>query len=235
MLIVTGAEQGLGRAILDTGLFGTPICLPRKVIECGKEPIFEFLEKALKFYRFSSELPLYFVNNFGINHLSWIGETGSEDEALMVVNVMAPYWCTQALVILAKQQIAFEGLPNPIVRIVNVASATYRVNQRCTSLYSASKAALVQMTKVTARELAPAFVINAVAPGLMEDTEMSKLTNDQVLKLRGWEDASAREYALSMIPMKRFTHTSEVAMAVHSMLRMPPYVTGSVLDVMGGV
>lgn len=168
----------------------------------------------------------YVVNNFGINHLSWIGTTGEEDEMIYRCNVMGPYWVINWLVF----------NENPPARVVNIASATHRVPQRTTSLYCASKAALVQMTKVMARELAPkGWVINALAPGKIEDTEMSALTDQQVCELRGWSKEQADSYALSNVPMERFTNRVEVTNAVFKLLEMPDYVNGVCLDVMGGV
>jgi len=168
----------------------------------------------------------YVVNNFGTNHLSWIGTTEEDDEDIMRWNVMGPYWVINYLV----------GNGNKPARVVNIASATHRVPQRTTSLYCASKAALVQMTKVMARELAPSgWIINALAPGKIEDTEMSQLTDQQVCELRGWSKEQADSYALSNVPMGRFTNRLEVTNAVFKLLEMPDYVNGICLDVMGGV
>jgi 3-oxoacyl-[acyl-carrier protein] reductase len=172
------------------------------------------------------DYPDLLVNNYGINHLSWIGTTVEQDEDILRVNVLAPYWIVNWFV-------GLEGRP---MRVINIASQTYRVAQRTTTLYCASKAALVHMTRVMARELAPkGWIINAIAPGKIEDTEMATLTDMQVNELRGWSTAHADKYALSQIPMDRFTDRNEVTDAVMHLIKMPPYVNGTVLDMTGGV
>jgi NAD(P)-dependent dehydrogenase (short-subunit alcohol dehydrogenase family) len=74
----------------------------------------------------------------------FIGEDPPPNEHLLVYNVMPIYWTINALLA--------EGL-GPC-RVLSVASQTHRIPQTNTALYCASKAALVMLTKVMARELA---------------------------------------------------------------------------------
>lgn len=166
------------------------------------------------------------INNFGINHLSWIGNTPAIDEELLLCNVMVPYWVINHLA---------ETQKFHPTKIINIASQTARIPQRCTALYCASKAALVQLTKVVARETAPNWQVNSISPGKILGTEMTAKTDKQVTQLRGWTQAQADEYATSLIPMGRFTNTVEVTDVVMNMLSMPDYVTGINIEVMGGV
>jgi 3-oxoacyl-[acyl-carrier protein] reductase len=217
--LITGAEQGLGahlRMLLEA-LGAVVVNLPGAAVRGGKFDIEEALE---------SEPPFDIViNNFGIHHLSWIGETPESDEEIMDVNVMGPYWVVNTL--------AQRG---GACRVVNVASQAHRVAMRATSLYCASKAALVMLTKTMARELASrGWVINALATGKILGTDMTRLVDKQVNELRGWTEAQADHYALSMIPAGRFTTKEEVALAVMLLLEMPDYVNGAVLEMTGGV
>jgi len=165
------------------------------------------------------------INNYAINHLSWIGTTDTTDEDIISLKIMLPYWIINALVKRAN-----------VCRVVNILSQTYKVPQRCTSLYCASKAAVAMMTKVMARELAPfGWVINGLAPGKILDTIMTEKTDKQVLELRGWDEHGADKYAQSLIPMGRFTTKQEVAEMVIKILEMPAYVNGSIIDMTGGV
>jgi len=219
--LVTGASHGLGSTLRkhleERG--HTVTDMPGEVIKNGKWRIDEFIQN-------QSMRPDIIINNYGINHLSWIGDIDIQDEMIVQVNLLGPLWVVNA----AKQKW------NRPMRVVNIASQTYRVPQRTTALYCASKAGLVMLTKVMARELAPhGWVINAVAPGKIEDTEMSQLTDAQVNELRGWDKPTADLYALSQIPAGRFTDRAEVAEAVMRLLDMPSYVNGTVLEVMGGV
>lgn len=165
----------------------------------------------------------YVVNNFGKNHLNWIGDLQEEDFALFDHNLKIPLAVLNEISQL-----------NPC-KIVNVASQTYRVAQRCTSAYCASKAGLVHMTRVAARELASrGFVINAIAPGKIEDTNMSELTDEQVRTLRGWNYTMSESYAKSLVPAGRYTRREEVALAILKILELPNYINGTVIDMTGG-
>jgi len=221
--IITGAEQGLGAAILC--VLKDHDCLVRNISgeiirQCNKGALENAIDRILAVGSVD-----ILINNFGINHLSWIGETPVEDVEIMHANIMAPYWIVNHLV--HKQQSC---------RCINVSSQTYRVSQRCTTLYAASKAALVSMTRSMARELAfDGWQVNCICPGKIENTRMSELTDQQVVQLRNWTPKQAEQYALQMIPLRRFTSTTEVASAVYQMLQMPHYITGAVIDMMGGV
>ena len=176
----------------------------------------------------------YVILNDGTNHLSWIGTTPEADAGIMTRNVMAPYWVLNAV---AARQASSAGASSPHpARVVFVASQTYRVAQRTTALYCASKAALVQVMRVAARELAPeGWVVNAVAPGKIEDTRMAVATDAQVLALRGWSAEEAAGYARGLVPAGRNTSRDEIAEVVLWALRAPAYVNGAVLEAMGGV
>lgn len=225
--LVTGSEQGLGEAIAD---LLTERCGEGRVanIEGALLRRFRSYEVAIAVQKRMDTIGPFdvVVNNFAINHLSWIGSTPAADEDIMRVNVMVPYWIVNALV----------AAKHPPCRVLNIASQTYRVPQRCTALYAASKAALVQMTRVMARELAPlGWVINVLAPGKILHTDMTRKTDAQVLALRGWDANESDSYARKLIPMGRFTNRTEVAKIALKVLEMEPYVNGAVIDAMGGV
>jgi len=220
-LLITGHDQGLGKAMYDLasrGLGYNVHGIHGSNMRCGdKNRIAESMR----------QLPniTHVVNNYGINHLSWIGDTPSVDEDIILTNIMGPYWVINELV----------ANGNPPCRVVNVASMTYRIPQRCSALYCASKAALVQMTKVMARELAPkGWQINAIAPGAIADTKMTHLTGQQVLRLREWSGQQADSYMLSLIPMGRITTKEEVVRAIFKLLEAEPYINGAVIDMTGG-
>lgn len=223
-VLITGAEQGLGYAIMTALRFNSGfdvdwVNLTGDFLRTSSpEAIQLFLTKQAPFD--------VVINNFGINHLSAVGETPSEDANILYLNSFIPYWIMNCLERTQGRE---------PTKIVNIASQTYRVAQRTTALYCASKAALVHLSKVVAREMAPHWQVNCVAPGRIVGTEMDQLTQAQVRELRGWDKEEADQYALSMIPMKRFTTCEEVADVVLHVLSLPEYVTGTVIDVTGGI
>lgn len=176
----------------------------------------------------------WIVNCYGTNQLDAIGNTpfkrgsvgGSGFANSMLLNNVTPiYWVVDALV-----KFGHRG-----ARVLSIASQTYRVAQTNTALYCASKAALVQMSKVMARELASrGWVINCLAPGKIEDTKMAHLTDEQVRMLRGWSEEEAAGYALRNIPMRRFTNCAEVVEAMMKILFLPSYINGTCIDMTGG-
>ncbi len=112
-------------------------------------------------------------------------------------------------------------------RIVAVSSVSGITGNRGQTNYSAAKAGLIGAAKALAVELAKRKItVNCVAPGLI-DTEM---TSD------GAMNETAREAALSMIPMKRAGTAEEVASAVRFFFSPgASYITRQVLSVNGGM
>jgi NAD(P)-dependent dehydrogenase (short-subunit alcohol dehydrogenase family) len=220
-VLLTGASHGLGASIAGKlKVRGDKVWdLPGSVILSGAVEISNFIAKL-------PAKPDVIINNYGINHLSWIGMTTIQDEDIIRANLLGPYWVVNYV----------KRYWGDSCRVVNVASQVYKVPQRCTTLYCASKAGLVHMTKVMARELAPAgWIVNAVSPGKIQDTEMSRLTDAQVLDLRGWDQSTADNYARALIPAGRYTTRAEIADVVIQTLGLPDYVNGAVIEAHGGI
>ncbi|MFN7920018.1 MAG: 3-oxoacyl-ACP reductase FabG [Bryobacteraceae bacterium] len=109
--------------------------------------------------------------------------------------------------------------------IVNMTSIIGTHGCEGQAVYSASKAALIGLTKSAAKELAPRGIrVNAVAPGMIR-TDMTDAMSEKV-----------REQTLEGIKMGRIGEAEEVALAV-LFLASPAsaYVTGQVLGVDGGM
>ena len=109
-------------------------------------------------------------------------------------------------------------------RIVNIASMAGKDGNPNLSAYSASKGAVIAMTKSLGKELAISGVlVNAVAPAVIE-TPMNAATSPAVL-----------EYLTSLIPMRRLGRADEVAELVAWLASdRCSFSTGAVYDISGG-
>lgn len=118
--------------------------------------------------------------------------------------------------------------------VVAVASDAARNAMRNSINYCASKAALVQAVRVAARELAPAYRINAISPAIIDATPMTMDIDIEVQQQRGWTEEEARAYERTMIPMGRRAEKYEVAQVILSTLIGPDFLTGSNIEITGG-
>lgn len=107
--------------------------------------------------------------------------------------------------------------------VVNVSSMWGVTGGSCEAIYSASKAAVIGMTKALAKEYARSGVtINCVAPGYI-DTPMNNNLSDENKKL-----------AIEDVPVGRAGNGEDVAKAVLYLAENGGFVTGEVLNVNGG-
>jgi 3-oxoacyl-[acyl-carrier protein] reductase len=111
-------------------------------------------------------------------------------------------------------------------RIINIASvAAYSGGLVGGPHYAASKAALLVLTKILAKELAGrGITVNAIAPGALDSPATKALSDD------------SRDALLTRIPKGRFGRREEIAAAVEFLLTpAADYMTGATLDINGGV
>ena len=162
------------------------------------------------------------VNNAGRFLLKPIGETSVDEwDALMTTNMRGAFVHTrQALPALT----AAQGT------IVNVASISGLVGFPGQIGYTATKGALVQLTRTSAIEFAPAGVrVNAVAPGSIDTGFMDEAMADNPDK-EGTMKAIAASH-----PLNRIASPDEVAEAIVFLLsERSRAITGAILPVDGG-
>lgn len=147
----------------------------------------------------------FFATDFG-------SATPQQWDALFAVNVRAPYFLAQA---------AAPHLRRTRGAIVNITDLYARQPLAGHALYSMSKAALEQMTRALALELAPEVRVNAVAPGA-------------ILWPQDDDDAQRRQAILARTPLARTGQVQEVADAVLWLLRDAGFTTGHSLPLDGG-
>jgi 3-oxoacyl-[acyl-carrier protein] reductase len=111
-------------------------------------------------------------------------------------------------------------------RIINFSSGAAKLGgMLSSSAYIASKAGVIGLTKIMAREAAPyGITVNAIAPGMI-DTSMMRLTTPP---------EKDKEVA-KVIPLGRLGTPQEIAEAVLFLASdAASYITGATIDVNGG-
>lgn len=162
------------------------------------------------------------VNNAGA---TWGAPIEEFDEAawerVLALNVKGVFHLTKALVPLLRAG----GTSEDPSRVINIGSIDgIHVPILNTFSYSASKAAVHQLTRHLAKTLAPDITVNAIAPGPFESKMMAatlEAVGDQIA-------ASA--------PLKRIGRPDDMAgTAIFLASRAGSYLTGAIIPVDGGI
>lgn len=155
------------------------------------------------------------VNNSGIIRDRSIKKMSLEEfESIIRVNLTGTFNVTQKAVAILRSG----------GRIINMSSVSGEMGLFGQANYSSSKAAIIALTKVSAREFArQSITVNAIAPGFI-DVGMSKDMPDEVT-----------ENFKKQIPLGRLGDVQEIVNAALFLASpMASYITGHVLNVNGG-
>jgi 2-dehydro-3-deoxy-L-rhamnonate dehydrogenase (NAD+) len=122
------------------------------------------------------------------------------------------------------RELATHMQANQYGRIVNIASVAGKEGNPNASAYSASKAAVIALTKSLGKELANSGVlVNCVTPAAVKTAMFDQMTPEHIA------------FMLSKIPMGRFGKTDEVAAMVSWLCTEDcSFSTGAVFDLSGG-
>ncbi len=237
--LVTGAARGIGRAIsLELARGGAKLALNDVNESAAKEAIELALQAGAaeaRFYPFDVAAPAacaaavdavvadlgglhVLVNNAGISIDALLMRFKDEDwKKTLDINLNGAFHLMRAgCRPMMKQRTG---------SIVNIASVVGETGNAGQAAYSASKGALIALTKTVARELASRNVrVNAVAPGFI-DTPMTQALPE-----------AARTKLAESIPMARLGTPQDIADCVAWLAsERSSYVTGAVIRVNGGM
>ena len=155
------------------------------------------------------------ICNAGICYTGLMSQQSEESwDRIFAVNVKGIYNCVNA---------AMPGfLEKHKGSIINISSMWGQVGASCEAAYSATKGAVIALTKALAQELGPSGIrVNCIAPGVIE-TDMCAGVDPEILQQMG-QDA----------PLGRNGTPMDVAQAMEY-LAQAEFVTGQVLGVNGG-
>ena len=238
--IVTGAGQGIGRAVaLTLAREGATVvvndidlekaekvaeevsaqggqALPVQADVSVGDEVNNLVEKTLDSYKRVDIL----VNNAGVAKMTRFLElTEAEWDRTMNINIKGQFLCSKAVIAqMIKQK---RG------KIVNIASLAAHIGAPGLAAYGASKGGVVQLTKALAVELGKYnIMVNAVSPGLTLTDLIKSAVKDRPDFIEG----------IDRIPLRRAAEPEDIANAVLFLASSESdYITGQVIIVDGGL
>jgi len=235
--IVTGATRGIGRAIAESllkrgctvvGLYGANRDEAKRfqnewdanqlqlhccsVADYGQvKRLYEDIEE------YYGKVDIL-INNAGIRRDAIVALMGSEEwQQVIDTNLTGTFNMSKFAVPLM--------MKNKFGRIVNITSPSSHMGIQGQANYGASKAGQIGFTRTLAKEVArKKITVNCVSPGFIKTELLDDLSNEQLSTYK------------KMVPMRRFGTMDEVVDAVLFLAsEKASYITGSVLDVNGGL
>ncbi|UII20886.1 3-oxoacyl-ACP reductase FabG [Fulvivirga ligni] len=233
--IITGGASGIGRATAEKFIKeGAQVAIWDITEDIGKQTAAE-LGHGTRFYKVDTASKNsveqatqktiqdfgkvhILINNAGITRDSTLGKmTDDQWQQVINVNLNGVYYCTKAVSpYMIEQQYG---------RIINASSVVGLYGNFGQTNYVATKAGVIGMTKVWAKELGrKGITVNAVAPGFIA-TEMVKKMPEKVIKMM--EDKT---------PLSRLGQPEEIANAYAFLASdEASFISGTTLSVDGAV
>jgi acetoin reductase-like protein len=248
--IVTGAGQGIGRAIaLRLARDGCSVALADinpealadvrgEIMARGGEAVglCADLSQVGEIRRMVEQTTAEFgrldvlVNNAGrLITKPFLEVTEADWDSLLALNLKSVFFCMQA----AAQSMIAAGTRGCIVSISSISGRGGRPDQ---APYAAAKAGIISLTRSAALAFAPlGITVNAVCPGVV-DTPLTRQIHVDRAQALGITPEESLSRMLTRIPLGRIETPDDIAGAV-SFLCSPDaaYVTGQALNVCGGM
>lgn len=229
-ILVTGASRGIGKTIAKSlQSYGNVYVTARneeKLKEFGNEMYFvcdlSKEEDLLKLGDFIQEKKIdILVNNAGEYTYCGIEDTEiSKLNEMLSINLKAPIYLMHSAIPHMKK--------NKFGRVINIGSISGVMGEAYASMYSATKAGLIGLSKATGLELAEfGITVNTINPGWV-DTELGKSSIED-------SEFSAEEI-LESIPQRRFVKPEEIAGLVKYLISEEAKgITGQSINICAGL
>jgi 3-oxoacyl-[acyl-carrier protein] reductase len=238
--IITGAARGIGRAtafkmVREGASVALLDILPEEVARVAqdlqasggkalgmkadvrhKDEVDEAVERTLKDFGRVDIL----VNNAGVVNPALLEDVEEKDwEEVIGVNLKGAFFCTQAVIQKMKK--------NRYGKIINIGSRA-SLGKELRTVYSATKAGLIGVTRTWALELGPYNInVNYIGPGPIA-TELFKSVNP--------ENSPKTRATLNGIPLKRIGQPEDVANLVSFLASdEASFITGQAIFICGGL
>jgi 2-dehydro-3-deoxy-L-rhamnonate dehydrogenase (NAD+) len=152
----------------------------------------------------------------GGDSLHTVDVSDDEWEQVFAVNCHGVFYCNRAVIPGMKRR--------SYGRIVNIASIAGKEGNPMAAAYSASKAAVIAMTKAIGKDLAATgILVNSVAPAVIETPILDQLSQEHI------------DYMVSRIPLGRLGEPAEVATLIAYLASEEcSFATGACFDISGG-
>lgn len=198
-VIVTGASKGIGKSIAETfadngynvlinynSSHDEALKLYKSLIDKGRS-VRTFKADVSKRNEVDSMIDFCYkefngidilINNAGIAETKLFIDISEQDwDKMMNINLKGVFNCTQSVL---RYMISQKS-----GKIINISSIWGIVGASCESHYSASKAAIIGLTKSLAKELGPSNIqVNSIAPGVIKTDMLSEYSEDDLNVLK---------------------------------------------------